>query len=370
MRSRVPSLQRNIGLGGAATFLALLVIGYFVYTVSGFGTFADFIGLHLAIELLALSLLFTLTAVIPSSVARVLQVAVLLVFGLYTLVMADLGSIAGIPIGGVGAILAAHYGYFQRRAKLKGALLMSLAFVAIALQIYRFRGELVIGQSLLGFAYSATAVLGLAFAYVLVLRDAARDAANRQSLLEQAVAERTESLRFEIDSRKIAEENERLAAAEAKRLAAERLELLREVHHRANNSLQMAISLVESMNPGSRDDQSITVNRIRAIGLVYDIIDSARDLNSIELEEYLESLYSYLQMSRPEAPVMVLYDPAGSHRARLEAPISLGLMMNEIFQLACEYSFPRRPGAIEVRQSETDSHYTFEVVHSGERLPK
>lgn len=370
MLPKVPRLQRSIGIGGATTFLALLALGLPIYLNMGGGRdLGGFLVYDLTIVLTAMIGLFIATALLDAPTARLTQVLILLSFGFATIALGRPGRLNGLPIAGIGVILAAHYGFLQKQVKLKAALILVGLLGALLVVAIRETTHISATYRTLTFMYDAVGVLGLTVAYTLVLRDAAAEASTRQAQLQKTVEERTSELREEIVARKEAEQVAQLSAERAENLAEQRLELLREVHHRAKNSLQMTLTLLETLDWKSPDAMSVTINRVRAIGLVYDLVDAAQDLSTISLEEYIQSLAEHIQMGDGAAPVQILYSPSGDHQTQLDATINLGLMIHEIIRIARTHALCGTPGIVNIVQQADSKDIVFEIDHTGSLLP-
>lgn len=171
-------------------------------------------------------------------------------------------------------------------------------------------------------------------------------------------------------SRDKLERDKRAAEAEL-RLANERLELLvREVHHRVSNSLQMVLSFVamqakQSVAPEVRAALDDIQNRIKAISKVHQRLYTRDDLTTIDLDAYLGNLVEDLRESLPEAvtielasePVMVSPDTA----------VSVGVIVNELVSNAAKYAFdPGQKGQITVGlESEPAGGFAVTVDDNG-----
>ena len=369
MKSTVSGLQRSVGIGGSITFLFLLCLGFPIYlSLNPDGTLATFVVDPLAAELVILAAFFAATGLIRHIAARAGQVVALCVFGLIILAGADVDSLTGLLIIGVGVILAAQYGYFRAFSRLKiGAVALAL-LIALLIQAARYWAAAGVSQTILAFLYNATAVLGLLTAYIIVWRDATTEIASRQAQLEAAVQERTSELSREMAARLAAEQASRKAASRAEQLASERLSLLQEVHHRARNSLQMTLTLLDAMDASSPESHDMTVDRVRAIGLVYDLVDSSEDLSSISMEDYLESLVAHLRMAETASTLQIWFQPTASIRSRLEPTVNLGLMVIEIIRVA-KLTLTENDNTIVVAEALSDESVVIEVSHGGRPVP-
>ncbi len=370
MKSTVSGLQRTVGLGGSITLLGLLSLGYPIYlSLEPGGDLTGFALHDTTIVLAALLIIFAASAMTPRRVARIVQVVVLILFGFVTLASAAPGALTGLAIASVGVMLAAHYGYLRNNTRIKSFAIVAGTLASLAVQAVIGSLDTGLSWTALQFSYNAVGVLGLATSYFVVLRDAATTASRRQAALQEAVDERTRALSQEVESRRRAEASAKEAADRAEHLARERLELLREVQHRANNSLQMTLTLLEMTGLDSAEDRAATINRIRAIGLVYDLIDNTVDLSSIVLQDYMERLVSHLQMSREYGPVMIQLSTSGEHHTSIEPTINFGLMIHEIVSLICRHAFDFRPDAIDIRQEHEPGYLRVVFSHEGKELP-
>lgn len=370
MNSTVPRLQREIGLGGAATFVVLLTLGYFIFRESTpEAPAADYLSGSNAPSFLVLITFFLLSVLVDREFARAGQTLILFGYGLMILADNGSGSLTGLPIAGIGVILMAQYGHLATHRRAKVSIIVASLLGALLVQAIRKTPVSDLSIVTLDFVYSATAVLGLTVAYFFVIRDATLSVAGRQSALEAAVVSRTEELREQVRLREDAEASAQSSARRAEQLAAERLELLREVHHRAKNSLQMTLTLVENTELHSSEQMTTTVNRIRAIELVYDLVDASTDLSAIVLENYVELLVGHVQMSYIEASVRIRFNRGSSSTiTRIEPTISLGLMLHEIVTVIREHSFDADGGTIELTQATSENDVVFVIAHDGASL--
>lgn len=124
----------------------------------------------------------------------------------------------------------------------------------------------------------------------------------------------------------------------------------------------MTLTLLESLDTGSPEALNATINRVRAIGLVYDLVDAAEDLNSIVLEDYIERLVWHLQMSYGDIPVSIAYDTSTDrHYAKLEPTISLGLLLHELVAIVVPHARHCGSCVLHIRQSASDSKIDYDI---------
>jgi len=179
-------------------------------------------------------------------------------------------------------------------------------------------------------------------------------------------------LRYAEMAERVAQREEALVRA-----AGEKEVLLREIHHRVKNNLNVIASLL-SLQSGSVDSVGAaraafdeSKNRIHSIARVHESLYGGDDFSSVNMDSYVADLVGDLRVN---------YDPA--HRIRvnidvdrvdlgIEFAVPCGIILNEILTNAYKHAFPEgRTGEITVRfgVSEPD-HYRLEVSDDGVGIP-
>ena len=122
--------------------------------------------------------------------------------------------------------------------------------------------------------------------------------------------------------------------------------LLQEVHHRVKNNLQIISSLLDMQSQGVEEPRARQVlqdsrNRIRAMAFVHDRLYQARDLASIDLDDYIRSVVSYLHgVYGSLAQNVALHLRIEQVPLDLDTAIPCGLIINELVSNALKYAFP------------------------------
>lgn len=168
-------------------------------------------------------------------------------------------------------------------------------------------------------------------------------------------------------------EREKRQAEADLREANERLEMLvREVHHRVSNSLQMVQSFVsmqanQTSEPAAKDALEATQNRIKAIGKVHQNLYTRRDLSTIDLDEYLETLVAELRENMSEnANSVELVFSAEHVEVSPDDAVNVGVVVNELVSNAAKYAFPEnRTGRVSVELSSMEDGYRVTVSDNG-----
>ncbi|MCJ7679580.1 MAG: PAS domain S-box protein [Candidatus Aminicenantes bacterium] len=143
--------------------------------------------------------------------------------------------------------------------------------------------------------------------------------------------------------------------------------LLREVHHRVKNNLQIIVSLL-SLQAREIDDERViewldeSRRRVHSMALVYEILYQSEDFTKVEFAEYIRIISSGLVsgFGIPGRVKMNLDLQKGN--LSIEKAIPLGLLLNELITNAFKHAFPdNRQGSISIRFCSLEND-TFELV--------
>ena len=200
---------------------------------------------------------------------------------------------------------------------------------------------------------------------------------NGQPLFLQGVA-------FDITDRKNAEETLRQANEELERQVAERTaelagslrekeDLLREVHHRVKNNLQL-ISTMHRSQARTLDDPLITPffaamqERLKSIADIHELLYDTDDLSSIDFGRYVRLLSSNL--IRTFRPGVRLRLDVQDIYLRIGTAMPCGLIINELLSNCLKYAFPDEPGEIHVGLRRRGAGYVLLVRDTGIGFPQ
>lgn len=148
--------------------------------------------------------------------------------------------------------------------------------------------------------------------------------------------------------------------------------LLREIHHRVKNNLQVISSLLNLQSRYISDQKAIEAikdgrNRVNSMSLIHQNLYLNENLATIDVGLYLEKLSDSLFHSYNVDPGRIQFD-VQVDRTELDVDtlIPLGLIINELLSNALKHAFPDdRPGAVTVRFQNTDAHFFLEVKDNG-----
>lgn len=132
--------------------------------------------------------------------------------------------------------------------------------------------------------------------------------------------------------------------------------LLREVHHRVKNNLQIIHSLLDLQSSRLSDRAAIDLlrdsqNRIRSMGLIYQALYQSKDFAKVDFRHFLDSLVPTLSASYRISPGRIASSvEAAQLLLPINAAIPCGLLVNELISNALKHAFPGdRKGKITVK---------------------
>jgi PAS domain S-box-containing protein len=151
--------------------------------------------------------------------------------------------------------------------------------------------------------------------------------------------------------------------------------LLREIHHRVKNNLQIISSLLNLQVEHIPDDQyremfEDSQNRIRSMALIHETLFQSENLAHIDIDEYITNLvYELIQTYRAEDRIAVTAD-VGDVSLDIDAAVSCGLIINELVSNALKHAFPDgREGKIKIVLRSRNGVVELTVSDNGVGIP-
>ncbi len=161
--------------------------------------------------------------------------------------------------------------------------------------------------------------------------------------------------------------NTRLEAA-----LTEREMLLREIHHRVKNNLQMVGGLLRMQgrhinDPAAREAVRDSQDRVRSMALIHQDLYLEDDPRGIDMAPYVEKLAHGLLKSHGMAPERIdLHLDVTEIRLDVDTAIPIGLILNELIVNALKHAFPDgRSGNLNVALREEDGILLLVVADDG-----
>ena len=149
--------------------------------------------------------------------------------------------------------------------------------------------------------------------------------------------------------------------------------LLREVHHRVKNNLQIISSLLtlqkeQATDPAVADPLLESASRVRSMALIHQQLYGADSLAHIDFGGYAEQLSHSLAGSlSPNATVDVRAEPV---ELTVEVAVPCGLILNELVTNALKYgASPPEAPHIQIRVAREGDGFSLTVADDGPGLP-
>lgn len=152
--------------------------------------------------------------------------------------------------------------------------------------------------------------------------------------------------------------------------------LLKEVHHRVKNNLQIIASLFRLqlngiLDPDMRDIFQTGVNRVTTMAKIHELIYSDPDLSAIDIEEYFRKvLVALLQVyEQPNHLIELKFNfQLNEGNFNPEKAIPLGLILNEIASNAFKHAFRTQSGTLSVDLKEEENDFSLTISDNGPGL--
>lgn len=174
----------------------------------------------------------------------------------------------------------------------------------------------------------------------------------------------------DLTERKVAEE-------QIKASLEEKVLLIKEIHHRVKNNLQVISSLLylqaeQIADPRLRTILQDSQNRVKSMALIHEKLYQAKDQVRVDVAEYIQNLTGYLFRSyAAQASGIQLHVKVDNVQLGIDTAMPCGLIINELLSNALKHAFPAEHcGEIHVElRCEPDDRYTLVVRDNGVGIP-
>lgn len=149
--------------------------------------------------------------------------------------------------------------------------------------------------------------------------------------------------------------------------------LMKEIHHRVKNNLQIISSLLSLQRNYISDEQALEAvndsrNRVQSMSLIHQSLYTDSDMASAEVKNYIEKLSENLfhSYSIHDNRISLELD-IESFRMDVDTIVPLGLIMNELITNCLKYAFPdNRMGCIRIQlKRDPSGHVKLSVYDNG-----
>ncbi len=161
-----------------------------------------------------------------------------------------------------------------------------------------------------------------------------------------------------------------------KEALADKDRLLRELHHRVKNNLQIISSLLDLQSNLTNDNRTLELlrdnqRRIRAIAFMHESLYQSSNLRHISFAEYVHDLVLYLfQSYQRDANYIVPKINIAPLLLNVERALPCGLIINELVSNALQHAFPEgRSGEIRIELYAEADQLTLIIQDNGIGMP-
>ena len=151
--------------------------------------------------------------------------------------------------------------------------------------------------------------------------------------------------------------------------------LLKEVHHRVKNNLQIINSILNLQSSYVTDEKTLEIinesqNRIRSMAYIHESLYQTNNFSSINFKDYIENLITNLIYSYQIGENINVVKKIGEIELLLDQAIPCGLILNEIITNSLKYAYPNQgKGNIIIEISEKNKKIEIVVEDFGIGLP-
>lgn len=150
--------------------------------------------------------------------------------------------------------------------------------------------------------------------------------------------------------------------------------LIREIHHRVKNNLQIISSLLSLQRGYVDDEYSLDLlheaqTRVKSMALVHEKLYRSEELSHINMQHYVDSLTRDLLATYNQQGVDLNLD-LEEIKINIETAIPLGLIINELVSNSLKYAFKvKGEGKIDLSLKKYEGGYQLKVKDNGAGLP-
>jgi len=157
----------------------------------------------------------------------------------------------------------------------------------------------------------------------------------------------------------------------------EKEQMIKEIHHRVKNNLQIVSSLLNLQSENTNDEEFKKLivtsrNRINSIALVHEMLYTTGHHEKVEVNGYIQMLGQNIHnsLTKPNSNIKFEYNIEKDFYLDLDTMIPIGLILNEIFTNSIKYAFPDNTGVISVTLNKKNNLNNLLIQDNGLGLPE
>jgi len=281
-----------------------------------------------------------------------LEITILNIPSLYNLQITILTSALLIVFNLIASILSYKHGNQQARLFILG---FGIVFVSYTILISNALGLISIVQhfpnTLIWGTTIEALILSLAFVdrYKILQTQKEEEDRNREKIIKNEVILKTAQLNKALKIKSL---------------------LLKEVHHRVKNNLQIILSMIRLQSDKIKDrnvKEKFTniENRINAIAKTYNMLIVEENLEDIDMEEYIEALLLDIESSMFHKGSNIHLKTEINASLPLRKAVYIGIIINELVTNSYKYAFENQEGIVSITLYKEQQTYHLIVSDNG-----
>lgn len=158
----------------------------------------------------------------------------------------------------------------------------------------------------------------------------------------------------------------------------EKINLIKEIHHRVRNNLQVIISLIHLQSNQVKDKPLENVfrsfeSKIETMAMVYNMTYTKGSLLTIDLKNFTEKFIEYILNKYKKTDIKFDFDlQVNNNFINIDTAISYGLLLNEILSNAIKFCpLQKKPCNLNLTLNEDGNHdFVLKISDNGNGIPK
>jgi len=155
--------------------------------------------------------------------------------------------------------------------------------------------------------------------------------------------------------------------------------LVKEMHHRVKNNLQIMLSLLNTQSNMIENETALALisesqNRLKSIALIHENLYLSQNFVMVEVQSYLNELsHLVIDSFKERENEIVLKTNIRKERIRMTIAVLLGLILNELITNAVKYAFKHVENALLVvnfQKTTNSDEFLLQVIDNGNGIPE
>ncbi|MBL7858144.1 MAG: hypothetical protein JNM57_10695 [Cyclobacteriaceae bacterium] len=178
------------------------------------------------------------------------------------------------------------------------------------------------------------------------------------------------NLQLEVQKKEVVEKN-----TELQTLISEKEWLLKEIHHRVKNNLQIVMSLLNTQsvyidNEDAREAVRHSQQRMYAMSLIHQKLYESDHVAHVDIQPYVKELTTFLKEDSYAAENVNFKLTINQVQLDIAQAVPLGLILNEAITNSIKYAFPERRGTVAVDINMEDEFVSIAIRDDGIGMPE